>query len=174
MTLDKERYEAAAGQRRVDFIIKVVLFAGLIIASGVVIALMYENITATLAGAVALVWFIFSLVRVIKNSHPRELFSDEYEGKVVKVHINEHSAARRTPKPATAELYIAKSATEVVLISGLPSEAAECYRKGDRVLHIKGTLAPVILDRDISVIPCPVCAKTHIYRQNSKCPHCNS
>ena len=171
MTIEKDRYESAASSRRVDFIIKLSLFITLITVSVVVAIIMRENSTALIAGVVAALWFAFSLYRVIKAARPKDLFSKEYFGRVVRVHTE---PVGRDRKDIHAELYIAKDGGGVELITGISNECALAYKKGDRVLHIKGTICPIILDRDVPIIPCPICAMPHTKRAGARCPYCNS
>ena len=173
---EKERYEAVASTKRTDFIIKIVLFAILIAGALCVMIFMMDNITALLAGTVCVIWFGFSLFRVVKESYPRYLFCSELEGKIVKI-VNlptEYSRISGKAKPRVAEVYIAKSKDEVRLIAPLTPEAAACYQVGDRVLHIKGTRAPIILEREVAVTPCPICARPRTNRPGTKCPHCGA
>ncbi len=170
MVQDKERYESAASKCRVDFIIKLVIFAAFIIASIFVIAFSYDKPVTVIIAAVAIAWFGFSLYRVIKESHPVSLFSPEYTGKVVKVY------AERDPKSLTApisEIYVAKEGGEIEVCRSLPYDTAKIYKIGDGVFHVKGTLCPIITDRECSAFPCPICAKLRT-RQGKKCDKCGS
>ena len=175
MTFDKERYELAAKQGKTDFIIKVVTHTVLIAVAISIAVLMYYNAMAIVTASVAALWLAYSLYRMIRQAHPSSIFSGEYEGKVVKKHVEKiHEADEKRGKTPTAELYIAKNATDVELIAGLPVKAAECYHIGDRVFHIKGTRCPVILDRDPVLYPCPLCASviTNSTQNIKKCPYC--
>lgn len=171
MNIDKERYESAATTKRVDFIIKLSLFIILIIASIVIAITMRDNGTALIAAAVAGVWFLFSLYRIIKAARPKDLFSREYTGKVVKIHTE---PVGRDRQDNHAELYIAKDGGGVEVILGLKNESAQIYKKGDRVFHIRGTICPIILEREVDIIPCPVCAMPHTVKKGARCPYCNS
>lgn len=171
MNIDKDRYESAATSRKVDFIIKLSLFIILIIVSIAIVIIMRSNPTALIVGIVAAGWFIFSLYRIIKASRPRDLFSMEYTGRVVKIHTEPVGKDRRDTR---AELYIAKDGGGVEVILGLSNECARIYHKDDKVLHIRGTICPLITSREPDVIPCPVCAMPHTVKRGAKCPYCNS
>ena len=168
---ERERYEVAARSRRTDFIIKMVLFSAIIIAALVLAYFFRENTVYLIAALFAAAWSVWSLVRVIRLARPGDLFSAEYEGRVVSVYTNIRSG-RGAP---LGEIYVLPDgATEPILIGSLPSDSAACYAAGDRVLHLKGTVCPIILGRTPSLIPCPVCAKAHTQRQSAKCPHCGA
>ena len=169
MTPEKEKYEEAASQKKVDLIITVVLFALLIGACGVIIALMYENVLATVIAGVCIVWFAVKLYLTVVAAHPRAVFSGEFEGRVVDIAL---SYPKNEKKEATTELYIAESKTKIHLLSPLPKSCASIYKKGDRVFHIKGTLAPLILDRELESIPCPLCGRSRQNGTSAKCPIC--
>ena len=126
-----------------------------------------------IAALVAAVWSVWSLIRVIRLARPRDLFSPEYEGRVVSVYTNITDGGKAaTP---LGEVYVLRDGeAEPTLIGNIPSDSAACYAVGDRVLHIKGTVCPLVLRRTLSVIPCPVCSKTHTLRQSAKCPHCGA
>ena len=132
---------------------------------------MRENGTALIAGAVAGIWFCFSLYRIIKSARPKDLFSKEYSGTVVKIHTEPVGRDRRDDH---GELYIAKDGGGVEVILGLKNECATAYKKGDKVVHIRGTICPIITSREIDIIPCPICAMPHTIRRSAKCPYCNS
>ncbi|MBO5946048.1 MAG: hypothetical protein J6Q69_05515 [Clostridia bacterium] len=175
MTFDKERYELAAKQGKTDFIIKVVTHAILIAVSISIAVLMYYEIMAVVTASISALWLAYSLYRMICKAHPSAIFSREYEGKIVKIHVEKlTSADEGRGKTAMAEIYIAKNATEVEMLKDIPKKAAECYHVGDRVFHIKGTRCPVILDRDPSLYACPLCASviTNSTQNMKKCPQC--
>ncbi len=171
MNIDKDRYESVATTRKTDFLIKLSIFIILIVVSIIIAITMRDNGTALIAGIVATGWFIFSLYRIIKSSRPRDLFSKEYTGRVVKIHTEPLGKDRRD---AHAELYIAKDGGGVEVIVGLSNECAKIYHKDDKVLHIKGTICPLITNRELEVMPCPVCAMPHTVKRGAKCPYCNS
>lgn len=170
MIQDKERYESAAGKSRVDFIIKLVIFAAFIIASIVVIVFAYNKPITVIIAAVAIAWFGFSLYKVIKESRPVSLFSPEYTGTVVKIYAEYDRKSMTKP---VSEIYVAKSDGEVEVCSSLPKETAAVYKTGDAVFHVKGTLCPIITSREPSAFPCPICAKLRT-RQSKKCDKCGS
>ena len=168
----KERYEAAASARRVDFIIKMVLFSAIIAGALVLAVIKMAEPVYLIAALVAAAWSVWSLVRVIRLARPRDLFSKEYEGRVVSVYTNLRGNGAT---PAIGEIYVlCDNCTSPTLIGAIPSDSAACYQIGDRVLHIKGTICPIILDRAPSVTPCPICAKAHTRHQSTRCPHCGA
>lgn len=171
MNIDKDRYESAAASRKVDFIIKLSLFIVLIIVATVIAIMMRKNSTALIAAIFAGGWFVFSLYRIAKQSRPRDLFSKEYTGRVVRIHTEPIGKDRRD---TNAELYIAKDGGGIEVILGLSNECARAYQKDDRVIHIRGTICPIITSRTPDVIPCPICAMPHTTRKGAKCPYCNS
>ena len=171
MTPDKIRYEDAASKRRTDFIIKLVIFAIFIIASAVAIPFSLDKPVYILIEAVAVIWFSFSLYKMIKESNPVSLFAPEYEGTVVKVYAE---TDKKRPANPISEIYVASSDGKIYTTSYLPVEAARVYRVGDKVLHIKGTLCPVITSRTLEYHPCPICGKNIRANTPKKCERCSS
>ena len=171
MTPDRPRYEDAAGKRRIDFIIKLVIFAAFIIASAVVIVFSYDKPMYVIIAAVAIIWFGFSLYKMIKESHPASLFAPEYEGTVVKIYAD---TDKKRPLNPISELYVATESGKLYTIAALPISTVQSYRVGDRVLHIKGTLCPVILNRQTEFHPCPICGKSMRSNSTKQCEKCAS
>lgn len=171
MTTDKLRYEEAASKRRTDFIIKLVIFAIFIIASAVAVFFSLNKPAYLIIEAIAIIWFVFSLCKMIKESNPVSLFTPEYEGTVVKVY------PQTNPKSRTdhvSEIYVAADDGTLYEITSLPIETARVYRVGDRVLHIDGTLCPVIISRELEYHPCPICGKNNRAGMLKKCDRCSS
>lgn len=171
MTPDRNRYEDAASKRRTDFIIKLVIFAIFIIASAVAIFFSLDKPVYILIEAVAVIWFGFSLYKMIKDSNLASLFAPEYEGTVVKVYAE---TDKKHPENPISEIYVATADGKIFTTSALPIEAARVYRVGDKVLHIKGTLCPVITSRTLEYHPCPICAKNIRANTPKKCERCSS
>jgi hypothetical protein len=59
-------------------------------------------------------------------------------------------------------------------VSSLPIEAARVYREGDKVMHIKGTLCPVITSRRLEYHPCPICGKNNRAGTTKRCERCST
>lgn len=171
MTTDKLRYEEAASKRRTDFIIKLVIFAIFIIASAVAVFFSLDRPIYLLIEAIAIIWFVFSLCKMIKESSPVSLFAPEYEGTVVKVYPQTNP---KSPTDHVSELYVAADDGTLYEITSLPIETARVYRVGDRVLHIDGTLCPVIISRELEYHPCPICGKNNRAGMIKKCDRCSS
>ena len=171
MTPDKARYEDAASKRRTDFIIKLVIFAIFIIASTVAVFFSLNKIEYLLIEAVAIIWFAFSLYKMIKESNPASLFAPEYEGTVVKVYAE---TDRKSPSKPISEIYVATADGKIYEVTSLPVEAARAYRVGDTVFHIKGTLCPVITSRQLEYHPCPICGKNDRASTPKRCERCAS
>lgn len=171
MTPDKQRYEDAAGKHRTDFIIKLVIFAAFIIASAVVIVFSYNKPMYVIIAGIAILWFGFSLYKMIKDSHPASLFAPEYEGTVVKIYAE---TDKKHPQNPISELYVATSEGKLFTTVALPIDTARAYRVGDKVLHIKGTLCPVITSRQTEFHPCPICGKSTRANSTKKCEKCAS
>lgn len=171
MTPDKIRYEEAASKRRTDFIIKLVIFAIFIAISIVAVFFSLNNPTYILIEAVAIIWFAFSLVKMIKESNLSSLFAPEYEGKVVKIYAETDP---KSPSKPISEIYVATMDGKVYEISALPIEAARVYRVGDTVFHIDGTLCPIITSRQLEYHPCPICGKNNRVSATKKCERCAS
>ena len=171
MTPDKIRYEEAASKRRTDFIIKLAIFAIFIVASAVAIFFSLDKPVYILIEAVAIIWFAFSLYKMIKESNPVSLFAPEYEGTVVKVYAE---VDPKHPTKPISEIYVATDDGKLFTTSSLPVEAARAYRAGDKVLHIKGTLCPVITSRQLEYHPCPICGKNNRSATPKRCERCSS
>ena len=171
MTPDKIRYEEAASKRRTDFIIKLVIFAIFIVASAVAIFFSLDKPVYILIEAVAIIWFAFSLYKMIKESNPVSLFAPEYEGTVVKIYAQ---TDQKRPANPISEIYVAANDGKLYTVSSLPIEAARVYREGDKVLHIKGTLCPVITSRRLEYHPCPICGKNNRAGTTKRCERCST
>ena len=171
MTPDKIRYEEAASKRRTDFIIKLIIFAIFIIISIVAVFFSLNNLPYLLIEGIAIVWFAFSLVKMIKESNLSSLFAPEYEGKVVKIYAETDP---KSPLKPISEIYVATADGKLYEISALPIEAARVYRVGDTVFHIDGTLCPIITSRQLEYHPCPICGKNNRVSASKKCERCAS
>ena len=171
MTPNRERYEEAASKRRTDFIIKMAIFAVFIVSSALVIIFSLDKPTYILIAAVAILWFGFSLYKTVVESHPVSLFTPEYEGTVVKLYSALDTKSKSKP---ISELYIATDDGKLYSINSLQKSAVDTYRVGDRVLHIKGTLYPVIISRKTEYHPCPICGWVAKTGTSKKCEKCAS
>ena len=171
MTPDRERYEEAAAKRRTDFIIKLTIFAVFIVASTVAIFFSLDKLVYILVEVVAVVWFGFSLYKMIKESHVPSIFAPEYEGTVVKVYATTDEKHKYDP---VSEIYVAADSGKLYITTALPIDAARAYKVGDRVLHIKGTVCPIITSRALEFHPCPICAKMQRSNNTKRCDKCAS
>lgn len=174
MSIDIEKYEEAAKNRKTDFIITSCVYAVIIAAAVVAIILLIGNPVALIAGIVALVWIIATFIGLLKKKPPRAIFAKEIKGEITDKHTLTKSSGERTV--TTTVLTVKCNNGETKSISKLPAELAGVYEVGDKIMRIRSTEFPIILApceaaRRARCTVCPLCGKAHP-TQEAKCPSC--
>ena len=174
MQQDIQKYTDAAKNRKTDFIITLTVYAVIIAAAIVAVILLRENPVAVIAGTVALVWIIATLVRLLKKKPPRAIFATEIKGEITDKRTVTKSSGERTV--TTTTLTVKCDNRETVILKKLPAELAGVYEVGDKILRIRSTEFPVILESEgkspaSKCSVCPLCGKARLATE-PKCPSC--
>ena len=79
---------------------------------------------------------------------------------------------RRTKPPTSAIVYLRLSDGSVTFIDGLSNAQTDVYEIGDALYKYPGTKYPIILKREVSSQPCPLCGTAN-KRGETECITCN-
>ena len=79
---------------------------------------------------------------------------------------------RRTKPPTSAIVYLRLSDGSVTFIDGLSNAQTDVYEIGDNLYKYPGTRYPIILKREVSAQPCPLCGTAN-KRGEKECITCN-
>ncbi|MBQ8372136.1 MAG: hypothetical protein IJX38_04260 [Clostridia bacterium] len=161
------------GAKRIAFILFLVLGAALIAAATVVTVNLYENGGWLLLGILLYVAGFTVIGLPYKMYKPMVLKSREYYATVTKKHLFNGTFTDSTGKQGSkyGVLILTEDNGKNHAMRHLTTSQIEIYEEGDRVFHVGGTRFPIIIGRDISAQPCPLCGGEN-KQGEKKCSQC--
>ena len=189
MTYNESDIAKHVKRQKRDFFIKLISSLLLILLSALLIAF-FPEVTLIFICAVLIIISIAYAVKTVIRYHPGVLFSGEIKGVNVKEHefvvtnrrlsfgmrrsfsrirpANTASNKRRTKPPTSAIVYLRLKDGNVTYIDKLFNAQTDIYEIGDTLYKYPGTRFPIILNREVEAMPCPLCGTAN---KNTE-PHC--
>ena len=166
------------------------LISFLITAIAAAIIIIFPEVTVIFVCVLAVVVSVVYTVKTVRRYHPLVLFSKDVRG----INIKEHEfvvtnrrmtfSARkvmprvntstftggktRTKPPTSAIVYLRLKDGNVTYIDKLFNAQTDIYEIGDTLYKYPGTRFPIILNREVEAMPCPLCGTAN---KNTE-PHC--
>ena len=119
--------------------------------------------------------------KFLSENKPLVLFSKGLRGTNIKEHEYVTAGTRITryggisyryiPSRHLGDVYIRLDDGDVVAVCHLPKKHLDIYEIGDELLIFPGTRYPIVVGRDASEIPCPICGYINSMK-NDKCESC--
>ncbi|MBR5140308.1 MAG: hypothetical protein IKV16_04555, partial [Clostridia bacterium] len=160
---------------------------------GALTIIIFPYTTPIFIAVIAIVTSLVQLRKAFKRYHPGIIFSKE----VVGVNIHEHEfvvtnrrptfSARivmpkrdtssftggrtRTKGTTSAIVYLKLDDGNVTFVDKLTNAQTDIYEIGDRLYRFAGTRCPVILNKEVEAMPCPICGTQNKHTE-PKCITC--
>lgn len=168
----------AVRERRRDFLIKAILSLSFMMLGALTIIIFSYTTPIFVAAAVIVIAFVY-LFKTVKRYNPKVLFSKGIDG----VNVHEHEFVVRNLRPTfsarivmpkrdtssftgrktrtkgmtSAIVYLKLDDERIVFVDGLTNAQTDIYEIGDRLYRYPGTRYPVILNKELEAMPCPLC-----------------
>ena len=185
------RYDENEIQKRVkaskkSFLIKLSTILLIFSAAIILVFLDISNTVSFISGIAALILALLTYL-LFESSKPKILFSRELRGENIKEHeyvaiktprlgirarivIPNTRANRRAAHPnIRANIYLRLDSGDVVILSMLNKAHADLYNEGDVLLKYEGTKYPIVISRNITRQPCPICGAVNEEDKNACC-----
>ena len=192
MRYNEERIFKSVKKRQKAFLTRAISYSVLMILGALTIIL-FPYTTPIFISAIVIIVSAVYLIKTVKRYRPSIIFSKE----VVGVNIHEHEfvvtnrrptfSARivmpkrdtssftggktRTNIPTSAIVYLRLDDGNVTFIDKLTNAQTDIYEIGDRLYKFAGTRCPVILDKEVDEMPCPICGTQNKHTE-PKCINC--
>lgn len=178
MTYDTEKISISVKKRRIDFIKKAAALLSVLIASIIAIVINFNNYVSVICVLLILLSSAL-LAGYMRKFNVRLLFSKEICGKNKKeyeyringdkrnpIHsrgIVPHTYANRKSAPLrlNGTVYLELDDGSIKSISGLYKSHMDIYEEGDVLIKYAGTRFPIVLNRKVSIQPCPICGEVN-------------
>ena len=159
-----------------------IIICGLFLMSISLLSLSFYSELSSIISMLSFVLFVTGVVAIYKTLTAitkNKIFSPRYEGVIIKKHISEFNVTNYIGKYSidtinTKEyvLFIEDSTGKVRSIEILSHDQANYYKEGDSIVHLAGTIYPIITDcvkRRSNI--CPLCGE--IIPCKTKCEKCD-
>lgn len=180
MTYNEEQIKRSVKKRQRAFLIKLITPIALILICTAFVAI-FPEVTVVFICVSSIILSIVYLIKTIRRYAPLTLFSKEIKG--INVHEHEYTlgpkssagwgAKRLVPKlnntsefmggtnriktTVGATVYLRLPDGSVTFIDHLYNGQTDIYEIGDTLYKYPGTRFPIVLDRELSAMPCPLC-----------------
>ena len=180
MKYNEEEIFRRIAERKKAFLIRAISLLIIILVCAVAIVL-FPEVTVIFICTLLIILSIVYLIKAVKEYRPFILFSDEVKG--VNVHEHEYTIGpqsgagwgtkRLVPKlnntsefmggtnriktTVGATVYLRLPDGNVIFIDHLYNAQTDIYEIGDTLYRYPGTRFPVVLDKEMSAMPCPLC-----------------
>lgn len=194
MKYNEEQIHSYVREKRRAFLFKTITLLALILISGVLIAV-FPEVTVVFVCTVVIILSVVYLVKALKQDRPLVLFSKEITG--INVHEHEYTIGpqssagwgtkRLVPKlnntsefmggtnriktTVGATVYLRLPDGNVTFIDHLFNGQTDIYEIGDTLYKYPGTRYPIVLDRELESMPCPLCGTANKHTE-PKCITC--
>lgn len=178
MKYNEEQIHRYVKEKRRAFLIKSAILLALILISGILIAI-FPEVTVIFVCTLVIILSVVYLIKTINRYNPLILFSKEKKG--VNVHEHEYviytkgptyrkmwyvprlktseftGGTNRIKTTVGATVYLRLPDGNVIFIDRLFNGQTDIYEIGDTLYKYPGTRFPVVLDRELEAMPCPIC-----------------
>ena len=164
-------------KRKKSFLIKSISLLLIILISAITIAI-FPEVTVIFISVMLIILAIVYLIKMIINYSPLILFSKEKKG--INVHEHEYviykgpsykkmwyvprlktseftGGTNRIKTTVGATVYLRLPDGNVIFIDHLYNAQTDIYEIGDTLYKYPGTRFPIVLDKEMSAMPCPLC-----------------
>ena len=164
--------------RRRDFLMKTIAWLILDVIA-IITATVIKDITVAFFSFVIVIASFFYIKKIVKRYRPLILFRGEVKGINIKEHefvvtnrrptfsarivMPRRSTASftggktRTKPPTSAIVYLRLEDGDVTYVEHLTNAQTDIYDIGDTLYKYSGARYPVILNKDVKAMPCPLC-----------------
>ena len=176
MTYDIEQISISVDRKRKAFLQQAAVMLAVILCALAVIVTNFNNY-ATVTCIVIVIYIVFLFTKHCRKYDVKSLFSREIKGKNLKEHEYNtygkatHIAARRVNMPHTyankkapplrlnGTVYLELEDGNIKSISGLYKSHMDIYEYGDVLIKYRGTKFPIVVSREATKQPCPICGE---------------
>ena len=178
MTYNEAEIKRRINGRRQSFLTKMIAWL-LLDSAAVITAAIIRDVTVVFIAVVIVIASAFYMSKTIRRYRPLILFRGEVKG----INIKEHEfvvtnkrptfSARivmpkrntssftggktRTKPPTSAIVYLRLDDGNVTYIEHLTNAQTDIYEIGDTLYKYSGARYPIILDKEVKAMPCPLC-----------------
>ncbi len=197
MTYSLDEIKRTVYVKRKKFIITLLATLLLMITSLVLILLKISD-TLTFVCIVVEIALFFVIYRIFEVQEPKVIFSKEIRGINIKedeyisrkapgaalkwrqvggsaspapIAPNTGANKRRSSPNIRSRVYIQLENGNIVTISSLYKSHTELYEEGDSLIKYSGTQFPIVISRESSKQPCPICGEVND-NLSEKCAGC--
>ena len=192
MRYNEEEIKRHVKERQRSFLTKTVSLLALIIISVIIIAI-FPEVTVTFVCVTIIIIAAVCLIKTVNRYSPLIIFSKEITGKNIHEHeyaINIKGPTYRkrwfVPRLKTSEftggtnrikttvgatVYLRLPDGNVTSIDRLYNGQTDIYEIGDTLYKYPGTRFPIVLDKELEAMPCPLCGTANKHTE-SKCITC--
>ena len=180
MKYNEEQIRRCVKERRHAFLVKATILLALIVACAIIMAV-FPEVTVIFVCVLVIILSVVCIIKTLKRNHPLTLFSKEITG--INVHEHEYTIGpqssagwgtkRLVPKlnntaefmggtnriktTVGATVYLRLPDGKVTFIDHLYNGQTDIYEIGDTLYKYPGTRYPVVLEKELEAMPCPLC-----------------
>ena len=180
MTYSAEEIKSFVKKRKKELLLRL-LISLLILSTAVTTMLVFPDVTIVFFAVAVIIFSTVYIIKTIIKYEPRVLFSREIVGENIKEHefvvtdrrlafgarikavaprrkISTFTGGRvRTKPPTSAIVYLKVEGGDVIYLDGLTNAQTDIYEIGDTLYKYAGTRYPIIVGKEVSAQPCPIC-----------------
>lgn len=194
MKYNEERIIKSVKKRQKAFLTKAISWLMLIILGALTIIL-FPYTTPIFIAVIVIILSTVKLIKTFKRYRPNIIFSKEVVGENIHEHefvvsnrryafairkttvtprVNTSSftgGKTRTKPPTGAIVYLRLDDGNVTYVDKLTNAQTDIYEIGDRLYKFAGTRCPVIINKEVEAMPCPICGTQNKHTE-PKCITC--
>ena len=178
MKYNEEQIRRCVKERQHAFLVKVTILLALIVACAIIMAV-FPEVTVIFVCVLVIIVSTVYLIKISNRYRPMILFSKEVKG----INVHEHEYVIYTKGPSYkkmwyvprlktseftggtnrikttvgATVYLRLPDGKVTFIDHLYNGQTDIYEIGDTLYKYPGTRYPVVLEKELEAMPCPLC-----------------
>ena len=167
MTYSRDEIESFVRKRKKELFLRV-LISLLILSAALTTMLIFPEVTVVFFAVAVIIFSAVYIIKTIIRYEPRVLefvvtnrrlsFGARVRTVAPRRKISTFTGGKiRTKPPTSAIVYLKALGGDVIYLDGLTNAQTDIYEIGDTLYKYAGTRYPIIVEKEVSAQPCPIC-----------------